>query len=81
MPHVLFYHHQWAFGISGGMLLIGLQRSTLSYYGNAKEIIDIPEEWYQKLLLICNAKHLLSYLRVLTKLEANPQNGTKEPYL
>lgn len=50
-------------------------------YIDAQEIVDIPEEWYQKLLLICNAKYLLTYLRVLTKLEANPQNGAKETNL
>lgn len=48
---------------------------------NASEIADIPEEWYQMDFLICKGKYLLRYLRHLTKLEANPQNGAKETNL
>ncbi len=48
---------------------------------NASEIADIPVEWYQMDFLICKGKYLLRYLRHLTKLEATPQNGTKEPNL
>ena len=59
--------------------------TTLKYLpercANAIEITDIPAEWYQMDFLICKGKYLLRYLRHLTKLETNPQNGTKEPRL
>ena len=59
--------------------------TTLKYLpercANAIEITDIPAEWYQMDFLICKGKYLLRYLRHLTKLETNPQNGTKEPSL
>lgn len=45
---------------------------------NASEITGIPEEWYQMDFLICKGTYLLEYLKVLTKLETNPQNRTKE---
>lgn len=59
--------------------------ATLKYLpercANAIEITNIPVEWYPMDFLVCKGTYLLRYLRHLTKLEATPQNGTKEPNL